>query len=523
MPNFSRNLILLIFLLVLNTISVSKSQSIVNPDSALEIILTNLSGEKLTLIQAEEYAKQNSASYKQAEALYKASLGTLRSERGRFDPVFFLNLYYNDQKVPAASFFSGASILATKETDFSTGLRLDLPTGTELELRLTSSRLKSNSQFAFLNPEYDAVGSVSLRQSLLGGFTASARKALSQAELQVESFKAVYDQEALKLNSSVEQAYWSLYAAERDYAVQKLTLEHAESLLEEAQLRAKAGLIGPSQVANAQTFRAEQKLLMIDREEQLDTQSDQFAVLIGRRPGSGLNRFITTDNPPEEFNAASLDDLIDHTLNNNLNLQAAAKQVEIAKTLLGAASWEALPKVDFVASISSNALGGTSQDVFFGNDTLRSSNSGSYSDVLSEIYKRNYPGWSVGVEITFPLGLRTGLGEEDRLEASLYGVKQTYIELARNLEQQVRTSYRELVHGNERIKAARNGVDAAQEQVRIGMIEFKNGKVSAFELVRLSQDFAVAQQRYSDALVKTVKAVSDLTRLTSGYYPGGTQ
>ena len=271
----------------------------------------------------------------------------------------------------------------------------------------------------------------------------------------MESFKAVYDQEALKLNSSVEQAYWSLYAAERDYAVQKLTLEHAESLLEEAQLRAKAGLIGPSQVANAQTFRAEQKLLMIDREEQLDTQSDQFAVLIGRRPGSGLNRFITTDNPPEEFNAASLDDLIDHTLNNNLNLQAAAKQVEIAKTLLGAASWEALPKVDFVASISSNALGGTSQDVFFGNDTLRSSNSGSYSDVLSEIYKRNYPGWSVGVEITFPLGLRTGLGEEDRLEASLYGVKQNYIELARNLEQQVRNSYRELVHGNERIKAAR--------------------------------------------------------------------
>ena len=66
-------------------------------------------------------------------------------------------------------------------------------------------------------------------------------------------------------------------------------------------------------------------------------------------------------------------------------------------------------------------------------------------------------------------------------------------------------------------------MDAAQEQVRIGMIEFKNGKVSAFELVRLSQDFAVAQQRYSDALVKTVKAVSDLTRLTSGYYPGGTQ
>jgi len=265
---------------MLNCIPVSIGQSIVNPDSALQIILYNLTGEKLTLSQAEEYAKENSTSYKQAEARYMASLGSLRRERGKFDPVFFLNLNYNDQKIPAASFFSGASVLATQETDFSTGLRLDLPIGTKLELALSSSNLKSNSSFAFLNPEYDAVGSVSLRQPLLEGFTASARKELNQAELETESYKAGYDQEGLNLNSAVGQAYWNLYAAERDYAVQKLTLERAESLLQEAQLRAKAGLIGPNQVANAQTFRAEQKLLMIDSEEQLDTQSDKFAVLI---------------------------------------------------------------------------------------------------------------------------------------------------------------------------------------------------------------------------------------------------
>ena len=523
MPDSFRKLIFIIFLLMLNCIPVSIGQSIVNPDSALQIILYNLTGEKLTLSQAEEYAKENSTSYKQAEARYMASLGSLRRERGKFDPVFFLNLNYNDQKIPAASFFSGASVLATQETDFSTGLRLDLPIGTKLELALSSSNLKSNSSFAFLNPEYDAVGSVSLRQPLLEGFTASARKELNQAELETESYKAGYDQEGLNLNSAVGQAYWNLYAAERDYAVQKLTLERAESLLQEAQLRAKAGLIGPNQVANAQTFRAEQKLLMIDSEEQLDTQSDKFAVLIGKRPGDDLTRFITTDDPPDEFADASVDDLVAHTLDNNLDLKAAGKQVEIMKSLAGAAAWQALPSVDFVASISSNALGGSAQDVFFGSDTLRSSNSGTYSDVLSEIFKRKYPGWSVGVEISLPIGLRTGLGEEDRLEAGLYGAKQSYIELARSLEQQVRISYRELVHGNERIKAAREGVDAAQEQVRIGLIEFKNGRLSAFELVRLSQDFAVAQQRYSDALVKTVKAVSDLTQLTSGYYPGGMQ
>ena len=77
------------------------------------------------------------------------------------------------------------------------------------------------------------------------------------------------------------------------------------------------------------------------------------------------------------------------------------------------------------------------------------------------------------------------------------------------------------MHGKERLQTARDGVDAAQEQVRIGTIEFQNGRLTAFELVRLSADFATAQQRYSEALVKTVKAAAELKQLTSGFYPTG--
>ena len=507
--------------LVLVLLSVSKAQNIVNPDSALQIILDNLKGTQLTLIQAEEYAKDNSTSVKIAEAGYKASQGVLRRERGAFDPEFYFNLNYSSNKNPEASFFAGASVLSIQQTDASTGLRLNLPIGTKLDLSLNSTRLKTNSTFAFLNPEYDAFGSITLRQPLLSGFTSSARKDLKQAELNFESSKAQYDQEVLKTNSTVEQTYWNLYTAERNYAVQKLTLERAESVLKEAQLREKAGLVGPNQVANAKTFWAEQKLLLIDRDEDLDNQSDNLAVLIGKRPGTGSDRFLTVDNPPSSFPVQPVDELVEYTLKSNLDLQAAQKNVEIANALVDAASWQALPQVDLVGSLTSNALGGTSQNVIFGGDTLRSTSGGSFNDVLSQVFKRKFPGWSVGVEISVPIGLRSGLGEKDRLEAGTLSAQQSYLALSRQLEQKVRTSYRELEHGNDRLKAAREGVDAAQEQVRIGMIEFKNGRLSAFELVQLSEDFAIAQQRYSDALVKTVKAAADLTQLTSGYYPSG--
>ena len=86
----------------------------------------------------------------------------------------------------------------------------------------------------------------------------------------------------------------------------------------------------------------------------------------------------------------------------------------------------------------------------------------------------------------------------------------------------MRQSYRELNNGQRRLKAAREGVQAAQEQVRIGLIEFQNGRSTAFELVRLGADFAAAQQRYSQALVRSAKAAATLKQLTSGAYDATT-
>ena len=95
---------------------------------------------------------------------------------------------------------------------------------------------------------------------------------------------------------------------------------------------------------------------------------------------------------------------------------------------------------------------------------------------------------------------------------------QRLVQLSRILEEEVRASYRELSHGKRRLNAAKEGVDAAQEQVRIGVIEFENGRSTAFELVRLGADFAVAQQRYSQALVRSAKAAANLRQLTSGAF-----
>jgi outer membrane protein TolC len=99
------------------------------------------------------------------------------------------------------------------------------------------------------------------------------------------------------------------------------------------------------------------------------------------------------------------------------------------------------------------------------------------------------------------------------LNAEVERAEQQAIEIERTLQEDVRARHRELRHGLRRLELAREGVDASLDQVRIGTIEYENGRTTAFELVRLGADLATAQERYSDALVRTAKAAAELRRL----------
>jgi len=508
---------ILICITFLSLFRMAAAQPGTNPDSALQVILSQIEGTRLTLDEAIDSGLRYAASVRTAEAVLMEARGAVRKDRGFYDPELFFNLQYFSDEVPTASFFAGSPTLITGQTTSSGGLRMNLPIGTELELAVNSLRLTTNSQFAFLNPEYSGIALFSIRQPLLRGFSTSGRKQLNSSESQLEAAQARYDQQVFTTSAEVERMYWDLYAAERDYAVQKLTRNRAEAFVREAELRREAGLAGPSQVANARTFLAEQELILLQTAEQLDRLSDQLSSLIGLRPGDGLARFIPTDIPPGNFSVEPVESLVENAQQNNLLLRAAQKDVEAVDALARAAKWEALPSVDLVGQVGGNGLAGTTRDVIFGGDTLSipPGRSGGFGDVMQQITNHDFPNWSVGVEISIPIGLRSGLGERDRLNAQVVSQQQRYIDLSRQLEAQIRDVYRILANGKARLTAAREGVEAAQEQVRIGLIEFRDGQVTAFELVRLGEDFAIAQRRYSQALVLTAKAAATLKQLTS--------
>lgn len=492
-----------------------------SPDSALAAVLDQLPGERLWLDEALARADKAATTVRIAEARLEAAGQAVRREKGVFDPELFGSADWTGADTPSASIFAGADVLETETLEYAAGARMRLPVGTEMSASLNSMRTITNSSFASLSPEYQAYGELALRQPLLKGFGPSARAGLAAAEQSLAGAAARYDAARLAVRAEVETTYWALYAAERNHATTRLIRDRAAAFLEDARLRAEAGIIGPSQVANAEYFLTEAEQAALDTEEQLDRLSDRLATLMGRRPLAGQDRYRAGNEPPRGFVLTDQEDLIATALEQNPELRALERDLAGIRAQARGAAWDARPTLDLVGGVGGNGLAGVAREVYdpISGTTVKLDVDTGRGESISQAFQRDFPTWNLGVVFALPLGNRSGRGERDRLRAETVRAEQQLIAARREVSEAVRAQYRELERGRTRLSMAERGVDASIRQVEIGMVEYRNGRTTAFEIVRLAADLATAQQRYADALVRTARATAVLRQLTGGSYP----
>ncbi len=493
-----------------------------SPDSALQQTLQQIAGEPLRLSDALREALVRSTAVQSALAEVRAAGGAVRREQGAFDPELYGEIERTTEDTPTASFFAGADVLETEDTWAEAGARWRLPFGTELSASLNTTRLETNSAFATLSPQYDTFGQLEIVQPLLKGFGRGSRAWLDAAEEGLSLARTNYTDVRLATIADVERLYWALFAAERDHAVQVLIRDQAEAFLREVQLRADAGLAGPGAVASARVFFVEQSQTALDIEELHDRISDQLANLMGRRPTGDRKRFHPIDQPPATFPAFDEEELVAKAQARSLQVAAAAHGVAVAQALAAGARTNALPQLDLFGALGGRGLAGTGQEVIFdfggGPDTLASDLDTGVGDSVDQVLGRDFPTWSLGLRFAVPFG-GSDKGERDRLDAEVVRAEQQLEAVRRDLDAAVRAQVRQLERGRTRLALADEGVAAALEQVRIGRLEFRSGRTTTFELVRLGADLADAQRRYSTALVRTAEAAATLRRLTAGAYP----
>lgn len=490
----------------------SRAQEAV-PDSALAAALGRIDGVPISLDEVRRLARERAPSIAEAEAAVRVAEAAVRFERGVFDPELFAEMGRARTEQASASPFSGASVLTSTDVLGQSGLRALLPTGTEVAATLNATSLETNSRFAALNPQYNAFGEISVRHRLLAGGSTSVRAGSRAAEQRFDAVLARGRDTYNAVAALAEDLYWSLFAAERDLAVQFLVRDNAASVLEQARLRVEAGLAGQNQVENARVFLAEQELGLLDRQEALDFVSDQLSSLIGAYPAPGSPRFKPAHGPTGLHVAETADSLVARASRHNPTLLALGYERTALEIRLRGAKQDRMPRVDLVAALRSNGLSGAGRTIVFGSDTLLTAQDGNFFDTWRQVGEFRYPRWSVGIDFRMPLGGRRPGSEVERLEAEVARIEAQQEIVVRDLEEQVRFHQRSIENSTQRREIARTGVEASQRQVELGLIEYRSGRTTAFELVRLGADLAAAERRYSQELIRAARAAAALRRL----------
>jgi outer membrane protein len=441
------------------------------------------------------------------------------AQTGVFDPSLDFSVSGDSTQSPSATQLEGAEVSVSRSATFSLALTQLLPTGTQVSVEAGSRRSETNSQFYFLNPYWGSSFNLSLTQPLLEGFgTTVNRSAIIIAKNNRDQTTAAFEQLVVGTLLDVENAYWDLVAARWEIQVKEQSLELAERLLSETKERVRVGTSAPiDTVQSESTAAARRQELITARISAANAEDTLKAVLGFDEPDEWMTPIETTEKLPLDPIPTALGSSIETALARRPELRQQKLSIGALEQNMLLARNALLPRLDLQARYGWSGVGGTSLLLDENGDPVVDPDTGKplkvaggIGDSWTQIGNFDYPGWSLGLMLSMPIGNNQAKGE---LAQRRYYVEQGKTRL-RALEQQiileVRRAVRTVEDGVAAIDAAEAARHFAERNLEAEQTKFQNGLSTNYQVSKIQEDLALAQLTEINARTIYRKAIAGL-------------
>ena len=204
----------------------------------------------------------------QRESLTAAQAGILQAHAA-FDPSFSAGYSLSEDQRPldAESSLAADGLTRARTEKRQRKCRLSGATPLSTSYALNASNRSSADTFNEFNDEHASSGSITLTQPLLRGrgrsyATHGVRVAQRNVNMNIIDLQKQTQQTVLQ----VEQAYWSLFDAERTLEVRRKSMAAAASLLEQVDIQVEVGTASEADRVQAQSGLAQRKVTLVTAE-----------------------------------------------------------------------------------------------------------------------------------------------------------------------------------------------------------------------------------------------------------------
>lgn len=441
----------------------------------------------------------------------------LQSAHAAFTPTLSSTFGFNNQTAQSTSQLDGGSSITNKRATFNTSLSKLMPwSGGRLAANFNNSRTETNNVFATRNPSYSSSINLSFTQPLLAGFaTDNQRAALETQQIQSQITDLQLRTQAENIVAQVRTAYWALRAAIEQIEIQRLSLEQAQQLLAENQVREQLGRATAFQViqAEAQVASAEQAEL----NARIQWRNRELALKQLLLDGAGDPLLGATINPVDI--PTLTDPQVDLTqatstaLGQRTDLLQQREQLRISEVNLDVSRSNKLPTLDLTASYSLQGVGGDQFDRGDLGGVPVLVEAGGYSDGLQAIIDRDAPTWNLSLNASYPIGTNSQAAALERARLQFRQQELSLRSQELNVVTQVTSAGLAVQNTFLQHQAAQRNRIASEQNVAAELARFGVGVATNFELVTAQNALTTARLSELQALINHLNAIAEFERV----------
>jgi len=456
----------------------------------------------------------------------------LRAEAGgagvpNYDPTVTYNLSWGHNTSPqTSSFITGTSALVMTQTQSNVSVSRGFASGTNVTLGWNNQLSKSSSQLAEFNPSISSNLNLQIRQSLLQGYgLALNRRNIRVAQNSRKVSDLAFKQQVITTVGSVISLYWDLVSYNEDVKVKRQAVALAKQLVDDNTRKVEIGTLAPIEVVRAEAQFASSQQELVLSETRVLQQETVLKNVLSRTgvasPSVADARIIATDPIaiPETEPVEPIQDLIARALANRPELAQTTLQVENSKISLEGTKSALRPTLDAVGTLQNSGLAGTASPVPPGSPFGAFSRIdpyfvGGYGTAIGQVFRRNFPNYSVGLQLNVPLGNRAA---QAQMITTQLTIRQQELRQQQQLNQ-IRLDVTNAVIGVRQARAAyQTAVKARVLQEETYAAEQRRNELGAstsFLVIQAQRDLAAAQFQEVAAKSNYTKARVTLDQAT---------
>jgi outer membrane protein len=415
-----------------------------------------------------------------------------------FTPVFGTVLGRSSTVTPPANFLLGERGVDVDDFFSSTGVRQRLPWGSGTwSVSWDTARTSSDNPLTSFDPTLESGVQLAFSQPLLRDRKIdSARHQYAVSKRNVAASDLRFREVVVQTIAAVKQAYWTLKATRANVGVQQRSLDLARELSRENKVRVDAGQIPPIDLVQAEAEVAQRRENLIRAQAAAGDAEDALRRLIVKPNDVGFwqVRIEAVDGLSPVNELPDVDGAVARALDQRYDIRRAGVDLENATSEIAFLDNQRLPDVRFETSYRGNGLAGTQflRGNGFPGPVIGTRNR-SYGDALGQAFSDDYPSWSVGVTVSYPIG--QSLEEASRVRAQIERrqVSSRIESLRIEAAETVRRAGRQVTSTAERVEAARAGAALAQERLDSEQRRFEVGLSTTFLVTQAQRDLLEAQ------------------------------